>query len=202
MPMSTPPLPPTAAPTAPELFSQLGQMTRQLHDMLQGLGLMPQLVNAAQGLPDARSRLQYIATKTGQAADRVLTLVDEAKAERHALADTLAQLRAAPHAASLEQAEQHLQRIDAALTEIMLAQDFHDLTGQVVRKVVTLATNLEASLVQLLLQTAQISPDCAAPVTAPAPSAELQGPVIAPRSGGDVANSQGEVDDLLASLGF
>jgi chemotaxis protein CheZ len=192
---------PEAVPNTPQLYSQLGQMTRQLHDMLEGLGLMPQLVSAAQGLPDARSRLQYITTKTGQAADRVLTLVDEAKAERQALAGVLTQLHAAPQAAGIAQAEQHLQRIDAALTEIMLAQDFHDLTGQVVRKVVNLATDLEASLVQLLLQTAAPAATATATATA-APPAALQGPVIAPRSGGDVATNQGEVDDLLASLGF
>jgi chemotaxis protein CheZ len=185
---------PTNAPAAPQqLFSQLGQMTRQLHDMLEGLGVMPQLMTATHGLPDARSRLQYIADKTGQAADRVLTLVDGAKAERQALGQALARLQDAPPADAIAQAEQHLERIDAALTEIMLAQDFHDLTSQVVRKVVTLATDLETSLVQLLLETA------AAPSTA-AQTAPLQGPVVTPRS--DVATSQGEVDDLLASLGF
>lgn len=189
--METTPISPSTS-TPPQLYAQLGQVTRQLHDMLEGLGLMPQLVSAAQGLPDARSRLQYIATKTGQAADRVLTLVDDAKAERVALGQALAQLRATPQAAALEEAEQRLQRIDAALTEIMIAQDFHDLTGQVVRNVVKLATDLEASLVQLLLQ--------GAPAETAAPS--LQGPVVAARSGGDVATSQVEVDDLLASLGF
>jgi chemotaxis protein CheZ len=186
---------PAAPPTTPQLHSQLGQMTRQLHDMLQSLGVMPQLVTAAQGLPDARSRLQYIAAKTGQAADRVLTLVDEAKCERQALGQVLAPMHVTPHGAAVERAEQHLQRIDAALTEIMLAQDFHDLTSQVVRKVVNLATDLEASLVQLLLQTAPAQ----APTTAPP---ELQGPVIAPRGDSNVATSQREVDDLLASLGF
>jgi chemotaxis protein CheZ len=78
----------------------------------------------------------------------------------------------------------------------MLAQDFHDLTGQVVAKVVTLANNLEDSLVKLLVQ------------VVPADQREkvdlqvLHGPVVDPAGRSDVVSDQGEVDDLLASLGF
>ena len=76
----------------------------------------------------------------------------------------------------------------------MLAQDFHDLTGQVVAKVVALAIDLEASLVKLLVQAAPVEPPRAA-------DAGLAGPQTG--SGrADVVTSQGEVDELLASLGF
>ena len=88
-------------------------------------------------------------------------------------------------------------RVDQHLTDIMLAQDFHDLTGQVVAKVVALAIDLEDSLVKLLVQVAPselVSPE--------AVSAELNGPVVDPEGRTDVVSSQGEVDDLLASLGF
>jgi chemotaxis protein CheZ len=77
-----------------------------------------------------------------------------------------------------------------------MAQDFHDLTGQVVAKVVALASELEDSLVKLLLQ------------AAPAGQAQkielgfLNGPVVDPENRTDVVANQGEVDDLLASLGF
>jgi chemotaxis protein CheZ len=87
-------------------------------------------------------------------------------------------------------------RIDRHLTDIMLAQDFHDLTGQVVAKVVTLATDLEASLVTLLLQ---VAPPDQVPKVDPA---TLHGPVVDPSGRTDVVSGQGEVDDLLASLGF
>jgi chemotaxis protein CheZ len=60
---------------------QLGTLTRLLHDTLQQLGVMPKLQVAADGLPDARSRLNYIAEKTAAAADKVLNSVDSAKAE-------------------------------------------------------------------------------------------------------------------------
>jgi chemotaxis protein CheZ len=87
-------------------------------------------------------------------------------------------------------------RIDRHLTDIMMAQDFHDLTGQVVAKVVALASDLEDSLVKLLVQAAP--PEQAQRVE----SALLHGPVVNPEGRTDVVADQSEVDDLLASLGF
>ena len=86
--------------------------------------------------------------------------------------------------------------IDAHLTDIMMAQDFHDLTGQVVAKVVTLATDLEDSLLKLLMQV--VPPEQRAKVD----NSGLQGPVVDAKSRSDVVANQTEVDDLLASLGF
>src|SRR5215470_9334447 len=71
---------------APEVFQQLGSITRLLHDTMQQLGVMPKLQIAADGLPDARSRLSYIASKTAAAADKVLNSVDQAKAEHEQIA--------------------------------------------------------------------------------------------------------------------
>ena len=65
----------------PRCSSSSAPITRLLHDTLQQLGVMPKLQVAADGLPDARSRLNYIANKTGEAADKVLNSVDQAKAE-------------------------------------------------------------------------------------------------------------------------
>ena len=89
-----------------------------------------------------------------------------------------------------------------------MAQDFHDLTGQVIARVVNLATVIEDQLVELLIQTAP--PDAQARVSAPASAAAplgvddvvLSGPVVDPAKSGDVVTSQSQVDDLLASLGF
>jgi chemotaxis protein CheZ len=87
-------------------------------------------------------------------------------------------------------------RIDSGLTDIMMAQDFHDLTGQVVAKVVTLALDLEDSLVKLLVSAAP--PETREKVD----TLVLSGPVVNPEGRTDVVSNQGEVDDLLASLGF
>jgi chemotaxis protein CheZ len=191
--------PPASAATADPLFAQLGQLTRQLHDALTQLGLVPQLQSVADSLPDTRSRLEYVVHKTGEAADKVLTLVDAAKAERHALGSALHALEAtAAEPVLLAEAQQRLQRLDGMLTEIMLAQDFHDLTGQVVRRGVTLVTELEGRLVELLLRAAPAAPA----VAAPAPTAPLSGPVVDAQRRGDCVANQAEVDDLLASLGF
>jgi chemotaxis protein CheZ len=200
--------PQMAAGASPEVFHQLGLITRQLHDTLNQLGVMPKLQSAAEGLPDARSRLSYIARKTGDAADKVLNSVDKAKAEHLSIsAETrrIAQaiisdpVKAVATGAVLNFAgdvEAATARIDAHLTDIMMAQDFHDLTGQVVAKVVALASDLEDSLVKLLVQAAPAEQARAVEASI------LNGPVVNPEGRTDVVADQGEVDDLLASLGF
>jgi chemotaxis protein CheZ len=200
--------PQMAAQASPEIFQQLGHITRQLHDTLQQLGVMPKLQTAAEGLPDARSRLTYIARKTGEAADKVLNSVDQAKAEhghitqetrRIAEAIVADPVKAVATGAVLNfvaDVEKSTARIDQHLTDIMMAQDFHDLTGQVVQKVVMLATDLEDSLVKLLVQAAP--PEQAKKVE----EVVLNGPVVDPSGRTDIVQNQGEVDDLLASLGF
>jgi chemotaxis protein CheZ len=65
----------TVSPT--EVFIQVGTITRLLHDTLAQLGVMPSCRRAADGIPDARSRLNYIAEKTASAADKVLNSVDQ-----------------------------------------------------------------------------------------------------------------------------
>jgi len=193
---------------SPEVFQQLGTITRLLHDTMQQLGVMPKLQTATEGLPDARSRLSYIATKTASAANKVLNSVDQAKAEHQAISEATRQMakqivadpvKAVATGAVLNfvgEVEAGTARIDEHLTDIMLAQDFHDLTGQVVAKVVNLATELEDSLVKLLVQV--VPAEQRAKVVDPG----LQGPVVAPSTRTDVVNNQTEVDDLLASLGF
>ena len=199
---------PASAAGSPEVFQQLGQITRQLHTALTQLGVMPGLHAAAEGLPDARSRLRYIAQKTGEAADKVLTSVDTAKNEQAAIAEATRRIAAAIVADPVRtvasgallnfvaDVEAGSLRVDAHLTDIMLAQDFHDLTGQVVAKVVSLAGDLEDSLVKLLIQAAP------AEQLPRAASEALRGPVVGSESNPEVVANQGEVDDLLASLGF
>ena len=88
-------VPEQGAAASPEVFQQIGTITRLLHDTMQQLGVMPKLQVATDGLPDARSRLSYIATKTAAAADKVLTSVDQAKAEHTAIAEQTRALAAA-----------------------------------------------------------------------------------------------------------
>jgi chemotaxis protein CheZ len=207
--------PTTLAPEAsnaglpPELYQQIGHLTRLLHDTLEQLGVMPHLQIAADNLPDARSRLNYVAKKTGEAAEKVLNSVDRAKAEHESIsretrdiakaiiADPVKAVASGSVMNFVGDVEAATARIDQHLTDIMMAQDFHDLTGQVVSKVVKLAGDLEDSLVKLLLQIAP--PEKRGPTTDPE---TLHGPVVNPEGRTDVVANQGEVDDLLASLGF
>jgi chemotaxis protein CheZ len=201
---------PHSGGASPEVFQQLGMITRQLHDTLHQLGVMPKLQNAANGLPDARSRLNYIAEKTGNAANKVLNSVDQAKVEHNAIAAETRRIAAAIVADPVKavasgsvmnfvgDVEAATARIDQHLTDIMMAQDFHDLTGQVVAKVVSLAADLEDSLVKLLVQAAPPEAQKVIEHT----TAALNGPVVNAEGRTDVVTNQGEVDDLLASLGF
>ena len=181
---------------------------------------MPSLRRSAEALPDARNRLGYVADKSGSAAERVLEAVELAKTEQGAIAGharaLAAQLTADPVKAVASGAvlnfvgeiDAATARIDRHLTDIMLAQDFHDLTGQVVARVVTLAIELETGLAQLLRQIAPQEAACGSAQDGKHEAddatrrAALGGPVIDPTGRTDVVSSQGEVDDLLASLGF
>jgi len=205
---------------SPEIFQQLGVLTRQLHDTLNMLGVLPGLKTTVGDLPDARSRLNYIATKTADAAEKVLNLVDTAKAEQeHIAAETRrvgALITADPVKAVasgavynfVQDVEATTHRVDAHLTDIMMAQDFHDLTGQVVAKVVTLANDLETQLLKLLVQAAppeqaqKVEAALTAHTSFDPDNPTLEGPVVNADGRTDVVANQSEVDDLLASLGF
>ncbi|MFT3858807.1 MAG: protein phosphatase CheZ [Aquabacterium sp.] len=204
---------------SPEIFQQLGTLTRQLHDTLNMLGVLPGLKNTVDDLPDARSRLNYIATKTADAAEKVLNLVDTAKADQEHIATETRKLAALITADPVkavasgavfnfvQDVETVTHRVDGHLTDIMMAQDFHDLTGQVVAKVVRLANDLETQLVKLLVQAAPLeqAQKVEAALTAhhhQQGEPTLEGPVVDLEGRTDVVANQGEVDDLLASLGF
>jgi chemotaxis protein CheZ len=199
---------PDSLAVSPEVFQQLGTITRLLHDTMQQLGVMPKLQTATEGIPDARSRLSYIATKTADAANKVLNSVDHAKTEHQQIAaatramgksivaDPVKAVASGAVLNFVNDIEAATSRIDGHLTDIMMAQDFHDLTGQVVAKVVTLANDLEDSLVKLLVS---VVPEG---VRSHVDPSVLNGPVVNPEGRTDVVTDQGEVDDLLASLGF
>ena len=187
-------------------------ITRQLHDALKELGFADKLKGTVDQLPDAQSRLSYIARLTGEAAEKVLNHVEGAKSEQETIAERGRQLSATIAAVpGLSRAMPELlnwskdvvelsEKSDARLTEIMMAQDFHDLTGQVIARVVNLAATIEQQLVQLLIQTAP--PQAQTPIAPEPRRDQLQGPVVNPESAPDVVTSQSQVDDLLASLGF
>lgn len=200
--------------SASDVHQQLGALTRQLHDSLNGLGLADKVKDWAGELPDAKSRLSYIARLTGEAAEKVLNQVDQAKAQHDHIAaesrrigalivkDPVAAVAKGHVMNFIADIEQSSKKADENLTEIMMAQDFHDLTGQVIAKVVNLAATIEEQLVLLLVQTAPPEAQAKLPTEDYAQAPALAGPVVDGQAFQDVVTDQSQVDDLLASLGF
>lgn len=203
------------ASTAPALqepfdvFQRIGCITRKLHDALQELGYDKQIENAVNSLPDARTRLDYIARLTGDAAEKVLNTIDAIQNEQEQIDQSAGKLRTLFSQAGVSEAPltnevktflelyaASSERQRAHITEIMLAQDFHDLTGQVIRKIVAVAASLEEQLVSLLLEATP--PEKRQLVE----SNGLSGPVVDANGRNDVVTNQAQVDDLLESLGF
>jgi chemotaxis protein CheZ len=182
-------------------------LTRKLHDALRELGYDHQLEDTVGSLPDARARLSYIADLTGKAAEKVLGLVDEKIASDDVFADQVKNIALVLDGAGNESekmtavrqflgcAQAHCDQSRSMMTDIMMAQDFHDLTGQTIKKVADIAHNVEQQLVQLLLDTTP------PPQRNKTEAQFMEGPVI-DKTRTDTVHDQGQVDDLLAQLGF
>jgi chemotaxis protein CheZ len=201
-----------------EFLSRIGHMTRALHESLRGLGLDKLIEKAASDIPDARDRLDYVARLSEDAAQKVLNATDAASPLQDRIGGDARQLSASwsgllavgagagPADAQWRAlAQQTIAALDGAaagssetkahLMDIMMAQDFQDLTGQVIKKVTSIAQNLEKQLVQMLIDFApeQMKKEI--------DNGLLNGPQIDPKGEGVVADQE-QVDDLLDSLGF
>lgn len=198
-----------------QAFLQIGQLTRLLHDTIRQLGYDRMLEETAEKLPDARQRLSYISQMTEQAASRVLNATDIAKpiqdrieTQSAALGARWSQLYnkelsvaefkqlAAETRAFLDQSAKDSKVVNAQLLEIMMAQDFQDLTGQVIKKIVDMASKMENGLLKVLIDIMPENKRVAAE------DGLLNGPVVNAEGREDVVTSQEQVDDLLDSLGF
>ncbi|MFZ2301991.1 MAG: protein phosphatase CheZ [Gallionella sp.] len=198
-----------------KVINQIGHMARTLHDTLRELGLNKEIEKAAASIPNARDRLNYVATLTQQAAEKVLNATDAAQpimekveVESYRLAgqwqmlfekkldvEQFKNLVMQTHAFLYEVPKQ-TKATNGYLMEIMMAQDFQDLTGQVIKKIIEVTKEMEQQLVTLLLETAPPA------VKAEYETGLLNGPVINAEGRTDVVTSQDQVDDLLESLGF
>lgn len=205
-----------AWPQQEAVFNRIGHMARALHDTLGQLGYDKLLEKTVSALPDAKDRLAYVANLTEQAACRVLNATDVAAPlvddiENGALAlgkrwDKLfanelgvgefKALAEETRAFLNEQLPQKTRGTHAQLTEIMMAQDFQDLTGQVIKKIVVLAQDLESGLMNVLIE---VLPETKRTDEV---ASLMNGPVINAEGRTDVVVNQEQVDDLLDSLGF
>ncbi|HPP48104.1 MAG TPA: protein phosphatase CheZ [Accumulibacter sp.] len=199
-----------------KVFQRVGQMARQLHDTLGELGYSELLESTVAALPDAKDRLAYVVNLTEQAACKVLNATDIANPLLEQIENdtaTLAGKWEALFANRLsvdefkllaEETRSHFKQglppkteaIKAQLLDIMMAQDFQDLTGQVIKKIIGVAQELEAQLMGVLIETMPGERRTDSVISL------LNGPVINAEGRSDVVASQQQVDDLLESLGF
>ncbi len=209
-------------PINSELFAEIGKLTRQLHDSLNNFQLDSRLNDLATAdIPDAKERLNYVITRTEEAANKTMDVVESV----FPVVDNLAeQVRAVnPSWTKLMNNEIDLpefkglcvdidtlltttgketQHIHSLMTDVLMAQDFQDLTGQVIRKVIDLVREVEDSLINMLTAfgiSAEKKQESALPKVG---DNLVEGPIVNKENRDDVVEDQDDVDDLLSSLGF
>jgi chemotaxis protein CheZ len=191
------------------MFDRLGSLVRMMHDSMRELGYDRSLSDVASQIADAQGRLEYVASLTEQAANKVLNATDVGIPEQDALAknakdiesrwDTLFagklsvddfKVLAADSKSFANKVIASTDAEKARLLDIMMAQDFQDLTGQLIKKVLVITQAVENELAQILLDNAP---------------QELKEKAIELMEGPSVPNAaleQDDVDNLLDSLGF
>ena len=183
-----------------QLLRQVAEVTREVHQAFGGVISDQKLYELSKhAMPDARERLTYVIAKTEESAHRTLNAVEDMLPLAELLvtgADAAAQdpSRLSGFAAEVREAGE---RLRTGLTEVLMAQEYQDLTGQVIKKTIDIVEQIEQKLVSVLLSARTIPPAGEAP-RAPA-RGEATGPAI--RQAPDVMNHQHDVDDLLAELG-
>lgn len=204
-----------------QLFKEVGRLTRQLHDTMVSFSVDSKITAMAEhDIPDAKERLHYVIAMTEQAANQTLTAVEDLLPVSDELSTQVNQLAgqwnrfldrempfdefkamSADLSQYFSQSRQAMDKIQAGLNDILMAQGFQDITGQIIRRVIDLVQDLETSMVNLIkISSRKVAPNA----QAPAAHHELPGPVVpgVDDREGDVATSQVDVDDLLSSLGF
>ncbi|MEZ9822053.1 protein phosphatase CheZ [Shewanella sp. 10N.286.45.A1] len=209
-----------ASPIQKELFDEVGRLTRQLHSAIVDFQVDNRLIELANTeIPDAKERLTYVIDMTEQAANKTMDAVEECLPLANALSHNihavkpawdklmrrelpLTEFKTLCHDIQqfVERSESDANRVRELLNQILLAQDFQDLTGQMIRRVIDLVREVENSLVSMLTVFGE-QPATTAENTPPL-DVEAEGPIMNAEKRQDVVTGQDEVDDLLSSLGF
>ncbi|GHF80733.1 protein phosphatase CheZ [Thalassotalea marina] len=208
-------------PINSELFAEIGKLTRQLHDSLMNFQLDSRLNDLATAdIPDAKERLNYVidrtedaANKTMDAVESIFPVVDTIQHQINTVKPlwvklmqndlNLGEFKSLCHDidALLKTTERETTRMHGLMTDVLMAQDFQDLTGQVIRKVIDLVREVEDSLINMLTAfgVTQDEDKKAKPTVG---ENLVEGPIVNKEQRDDVVADQDDVDDLLSSLGF
>ena len=205
------------------LFQELGKLTREFHNSLNSFRLDSRIVSIAQQeFPDARERLRYVVQMTAQSADRSLTAAEEAMPIVDAIEARAESLKAQwgrfkNREMSAEEFRQLSGELDTFLgeltdngtqlkermTEVIMAQDFQDLTGQIIGQVITLVDDMESGLVDLIRISGQELAIREKNEQQKDDHLKGVGPAVpGVDEASNLVSGQDEVDDLLSSLGF
>lgn len=198
------------------MYERLGGIVRMLHDSLRQLGYDRSLSDVASQITDAQGRLEHVASLTEQAANKVLNTVDTCIPEQEALSKKARDIETrwamlfdgklsidefkALAGDSRQFASVVMEATEtekARLLDIMMAQDFQDITGQLIKKIVNITSTAERELAQVLRDNAPPEVKAAIAAAESKPVELMQGPA-AP----GLAMAQDDVDSLLADLGF
>lgn len=203
------------------LFQELGKLTRELHDSIRNFELDDRFNDIAETeIPDAKERLEYVLTMTEQSADKTLTAVEESQPiiddltqqlddmgnrwsrfmKKDLNADEFRQL-ASDIGDFLTHSKTVNNQISSNLNTVLMAQDFQDLSGQIIRRVINLVEDVEGNLVNLIRLQGDSSNSDVEKIKE-TEKGKLDGPQVPGKEAEDVMTNQDDVDDLLASLGF
>jgi chemotaxis protein CheZ len=210
-----------------ELFSEVGKLTRQLHDSLNSFQVDERIANLTQDeIPDAQSRLTYVIEETEKAANATMDAVEKSMPLAEGLNERLISI--APEWQKLmgrqielgefkslcvqmdkliSDATHDSATLNSLLTEVLMAQGYQDLTGQVIRRVIELVKEVEDNLVSMLTAFGDTSEkkqheDNPQSSKKDTDIVKAEGPIIDAETRDDVVSGQDDVDDLLSSLGF
>jgi len=214
------------------LYREVGRLTRSLHEAIRNFQIDPRNAEQSEALSkmtDASDRLEYVVQMTSKAANRTMDLVEEAMPRASAMRDEAAELRdewqrlrrremkPAEFRALYARIDTFFINLNADacatydnLSEILLAQDFQDLTGQVIQKVTTLVKEVEEHLLSLVMMASQVDQMTGTVHELDEKDKDKDkealdrgvGPQINAEKQEDVVSGQDDVDDLLSSLGF
>ena len=206
-----------------DLFCEMGKLTRELHDSLNTFKLDSKLEGLTESeLPDAKERLNHVITMTEEAADKTLTAVEEAIPLSDEIKSNALELKSQwdkfkDRKLSVEEFRELSKDLDKffpqitegsvilndKLNEILMAQGFQDLTGQIIRRVITLVQDVEQGLVDLIKMSGVPDANKKAAKAKEGLDTTAEGPVVpGVNHASETVDGQDDVDDLLSSLGF
>ncbi|MDO6426483.1 MULTISPECIES: protein phosphatase CheZ [Thalassotalea] len=209
-------------PINSELFAEIGKLTRQLHDSLMNFQLDSRLNDLATAdIPDAKERLNYVISRTEDAANKTMDAVESifpvVNTIQHQISTVkplwnklmhnnldVGEFKSLCHDIDvlLKTSERETERMHGLMTDVLMAQDFQDLTGQVIRKVIDLVREVEDSLINMLTAFGVTSESMQGTGKPSVGENLVEGPIVNKDNRDDVVADQDDVDDLLSSLGF